>query len=345
MKRAQLADNSVGGAHIATGAVTNEKIANGAVGSNELANNSVASAHISSNAVGASEIAANAVGADQLDVPGDGAAGQFLRSDGDGSMSWATVNDGANAGPPDGSVTTAKLANSAVTTEKIANGAVTAPLIPANAVSASELNVAGNGNSSQVLGSDGDGSLQWTTVAQPSGGGSVLTAVAPTTDSFTLGNFKVTRLNFRNIPSTAKKVLVYWSGLIVRSSGATGPYGRGNWVAMNVRTTPSTYPIDFFEYRNTLRDPGAYQDAFIVKITRGGWSSLSISGRLLFYKESSSRWVVRQSVSSARDGARQDYGYADIASVNAVQFSINSNGTYVTPTFPNAATNIACFYQ
>ena len=60
-------------------------------------------------------------------------------------------------------VTTAKINDLAVTEAKLANDSVTSAKIASGAVSADELNVVGNGTTSQYLRSDGDGSFTWDT--------------------------------------------------------------------------------------------------------------------------------------------------------------------------------------
>jgi len=60
-------------------------------------------------------------------------------------------------------VTTIKILDANITTAKILDANVTTAKIADNAVDAAKLNVSGNGTSGQVLASDGDGSMTWTT--------------------------------------------------------------------------------------------------------------------------------------------------------------------------------------
>jgi len=62
----------------------------------------------------------------------------------------------------DGSIDEAHLASNSVTTSKIGNDTVTTALIADNSITAAKLNVSGNGSSSQILASDGDGTFSWT---------------------------------------------------------------------------------------------------------------------------------------------------------------------------------------
>ena len=62
-----------------------------------------------------------------------------------------------------GKVTNHKLATNAVTAVKIASNAVDNTKVSANAIKANELYVSGNGNTSQYLRADGDGTFTWAT--------------------------------------------------------------------------------------------------------------------------------------------------------------------------------------
>ena len=96
------------------------------------------------NTVNASTITDNSVGAAELNVTGNGTSGQYLASDGDGSMTWTTLSSDPSMG---GDI----------------SGVASNAQIVANAVGAAELNVSGNGTTSQFLRADGDGSFTWAT--------------------------------------------------------------------------------------------------------------------------------------------------------------------------------------
>ena len=86
----------------------------------------------------------NAIDAAALNVSGNGTSGQYLASDGDGSFTWTTLStDPSMGGDISGTASNAQIV--------------------ANAVGASELNVSGNGTTSQFLRSDGDGTFTWAT--------------------------------------------------------------------------------------------------------------------------------------------------------------------------------------
>ena len=155
---------------------------------------------LAANSVGASEIVDNSVGAAELNVTGNGTTSQFLRSDGDGTFTWATPTDtnttysagtGLTLSTTTFSVnygstsTTAcvgndsRLSNSRTCNNSFDNAAtartnlglgslatlstVNASTITDNSVGAAELNVTGNGTTSQFLRSDGDGTFTWAT--------------------------------------------------------------------------------------------------------------------------------------------------------------------------------------
>ena len=85
------------------------------------------------------------------------------------SASYITGNQTITlSGDVSGSGTTSisvSLAADSVAANEIADNAVTAAAIAANAVGASELNVSGNGSTTQFLRSDGDGTFTWATPA------------------------------------------------------------------------------------------------------------------------------------------------------------------------------------
>ena len=107
------------------------------------------SGEVTSTADGATVVASNTIDADNLKVTGDGTTSQFLRSDGDGTFTWAVPTD-----------------TNTVYTHPNHSGEVTstadgATVIASNVVDADNLNVTGNGTSSQFLRSDGDGTFTW----------------------------------------------------------------------------------------------------------------------------------------------------------------------------------------
>jgi hypothetical protein len=151
-------------------------------------------------AVGASEITDNSVGAAELNVTGNGTTSQFLRSDGDGTFTWATptdtnttysagtgltlstttfsVNYGTAAGTAcqgnDSRLSDSRTCNNTFDSAATARtnlglgslatlSTVNAATITDNSVGAAELNVTGNGTTSQYLRSDGDGTFTWAT--------------------------------------------------------------------------------------------------------------------------------------------------------------------------------------
>jgi hypothetical protein len=151
-------------------------------------------------AVGASEITDNSVGAAELNVSGNGTTSQFLRSDGDGTFTWATptdtnttysagtgltlstttfsVNYGTTAGTAcqgnDSRLSDSRTCNNTFDSAATARtnlglgslatlSTVNAATITDNSVGAAELNVSGNGTTSQYLRSDGDGTFTWAT--------------------------------------------------------------------------------------------------------------------------------------------------------------------------------------
>ena len=150
--------------------------------------------------VDASTITDNSVGAAELNVSGNGTTSQFLRSDGDGTFTWATptdtnttysagtgltlstttfsVNYGTTAGTAcqgndsrlsDSRTCNNSFDNAATARTNLGLGSlatlstVDASTITDNSVGAAELNVAGNGTTSQFLRSDGDGTFTWAT--------------------------------------------------------------------------------------------------------------------------------------------------------------------------------------
>ena len=155
---------------------------------------------LAANSVGASEIVDNSVGAAELNVTGNGTTSQFLRSDGDGTFTWATPTDtnttytastgltltgtafSVNYGTASGTAcqgNDSRLSNSRTCNNSFDNAAtarsnlglgslatlsaVGAAQITDNTVGAAELNVSGNGTTSQFLRSDGDGTFTWAT--------------------------------------------------------------------------------------------------------------------------------------------------------------------------------------
>ena len=89
-------------------------------------------------------VASNSIGATELNVSGNGTSGQYLGSDGDGTMTWTSISsDPTMGGDLSGTASNAQIAS--------------------NTVGASEINVSGNGTSGQLLTSDGDGTMSWTT--------------------------------------------------------------------------------------------------------------------------------------------------------------------------------------
>jgi len=108
------------------------------------------------------QIAANVVGADELNVTGNGTTSQYLRSDGDGSFTWET--------PPDTNTTYSAgngISLSGTTFSVAAGTGLTQDAsglsVTANGIGATQLNVVGDGTTSQYLRSDGDGSFTWDT--------------------------------------------------------------------------------------------------------------------------------------------------------------------------------------
>jgi hypothetical protein len=150
--------------------------------------------------VNASTITDNSVGAAELNVTGNGTTSQYLRSDGDGTFTWATptdtnttysagtgltlstttfsVNYGTAAGTAcqgnDSRLSNSRTCNNTFDSAATARtnlglgslatlSTVNAATITDNSVGAAELNVSGNGTTSQYLRSDGDGTFTWAT--------------------------------------------------------------------------------------------------------------------------------------------------------------------------------------
>ena len=146
------------------------------------------------------QLASNVVGANELNVTGNGTTSQFLRSDGDGTFTWATptdtnttysastgltltgtafsVNYGTAAGTAcqgnDSRLSNSRQCNNSFDDAATARtnlglgslatlSSVNAATITDNSVGAAELNVTGNGTTSQFLRSDGDGTFTWAT--------------------------------------------------------------------------------------------------------------------------------------------------------------------------------------
>ena len=150
--------------------------------------------------VDAATITDNSVGAAELNVTGNGTTSQYLRSDGDGTFTWATptdtnttysagtgltlstttfsVNYGTAAGTAcqgnDSRLSNSRKCNNTFDSAATARtnlglgslatlSTVNAATITDNSVGAAELNVSGNGTTSQYLRSDGDGTFTWAT--------------------------------------------------------------------------------------------------------------------------------------------------------------------------------------
>ncbi len=176
-------------AELQNNAVTTAKIASNAVTSTELSNNAVTTAKITANAITTNEIATGAVTAPKIDQMG-ATSGQVIKwsgsawapaADNTGSASYTAgsgINisgsnaisstlgtDIATAEIQNNAVTTAKIATNAITSNEIANNAVTTSQLSNNAVTAPKIAAMGatNGQVMQYNGSS------WAP-ATPSGG-------------------------------------------------------------------------------------------------------------------------------------------------------------------------------
>lgn len=129
---------------------------------------------ITAGGVGTTQLADNSVNATKLNVADNGTAGLFLQTDGDGSFSWATPTDTnttytAGSGISLTGTTFAVAAGTSLTQDagglSVTAKGIDTPQIADNAIDALQLNVSGNGTTSQWLRSDGDGTFSW--VAPP----------------------------------------------------------------------------------------------------------------------------------------------------------------------------------
>ena len=124
----------------------------------------------------------------------------------------ATLADTGALTIANNAVTTAKIADNAITIAKMADDSVGSAELVDNSVGAAALNISGNGSSTQMVVSDGDGSFSY--ADQPSGGGLTAVAVSGTTPTldwsagnvFTQALSGNTTYSFSNVPSGASSI-------------------------------------------------------------------------------------------------------------------------------------------
>jgi hypothetical protein len=140
-------------------------------------------------------ITSNSIGATQLNVSGNGATTEFLRSDGDGTFTWATPADTNTTYTADN--TTINLSGTQFSVKD-------------NSIGATQLNVLGNGSTSQFLRSDGDGTFTW---------------AVPTDTTYTADN---TTINLSGTQFSVKDNSIGATQLNVSGNGSTAQFLRSD---------------------------------------------------------------------------------------------------------------------
>ena len=145
---ATIAATSVETSMIAADAITGTKIADNAINSEHYVNASIDNEHIASDAITGTKIADNAINSEHY-VNGS-IDNEHIASD---AITGTKIADNA--------INSEHYVNGSIDAAHIATNAITNTQIGPSAVGASELNVAGNGTTSQFLRSDGDGTFTW----------------------------------------------------------------------------------------------------------------------------------------------------------------------------------------
>ena len=174
----KIADQAVTSAKLADAGTTTTKIANQAVTTEKLADVGTTTAKIADQAVTTekladagtttAKIADQAVNASKLNVTGDGTEGQVLASNGDGTFSWQnvvvtniTAGSGLTGGGSGGTVNLSVVVDDATITTSD-----NALVVKDGGIGTSKLTGSlGNGESGQVLASNGSGGFTWTSPA------------------------------------------------------------------------------------------------------------------------------------------------------------------------------------
>ena len=178
VSNAQIVSNAISTDKIADDAVTEQKIANDAVGTSQIITGSIVDSKLntsgtlpawdgsqlinlpsalSENSVTNTELANDAV--ETLNIK-------------DGNVTSDKIADDAvtNNKIANDAVTVSKIADNAVTETKIADNAVTETKIANNAVGITQLSVQTDGNSGDILSTDGSGVLSFIPISVPTGG-------------------------------------------------------------------------------------------------------------------------------------------------------------------------------
>jgi len=128
-----------------------------------------------------------------------------------------------SAGSLTGTLDMARIATDAITGAKIAHNTLDAIHINASAIGASELNVAGNGTSGQLLASDGDGTFSWVNAVSDTN--TNISNADLTLDSDHLVTLDGNELTFRSSSTQNQETLVIADDGTVTIGSGSGPSG------------------------------------------------------------------------------------------------------------------------
>ena len=179
---------TVSNAQIVSNAILTDKIADDAVTEQKIADDAVTESKIADDAVGTSQIITGSIVDSKLNTSGtlpawDGS--QLINLPSALSENSVTTTELANDAVEtlnikdgnvtsdkiaDDAVTVSKIADNAVTETKIADNAVTETKIANNAVGITQLSVQTDGNSGDILSTDGSGVLSFIPISVPTGG-------------------------------------------------------------------------------------------------------------------------------------------------------------------------------